>query len=70
MSFIRCDIVHQVNTNGVISFSGGVSTYTPEAFPVSDNPLIAVFWGDVDTIDAGSITYRCVRECVRRHMTR
>ncbi len=37
-----------VNTNGNITFSGPVSTYTPESFPVADQPMIAPFWADVD----------------------
>lgn len=37
-----------VNTNGNITFSGRVSTYTPYAFPVSNQPMIAPYWGDVD----------------------
>ncbi len=38
-----------VNTNGNISFNGPVSTYTPLAFPVADQPMIAPYWADVDT---------------------
>ena len=38
-----------VNTNGNITFSGAESTFTPEAFPVADRPMIAPFWADVDT---------------------
>ncbi|NIS29877.1 MAG: hypothetical protein GWO04_07890 [Actinobacteria bacterium] len=37
-----------VNTNGNISFSDRLSTYTPDAFPVADRPMIAPYWGDVD----------------------
>ena len=37
-----------VNTNGNISFSGGVRTYTPNPFPVADQPMIAPYWADVD----------------------
>ena len=37
-----------VNTNGNITFSGSVSTYTPYAFPVASQPMIAAYWGDVD----------------------
>ncbi len=37
-----------VNTNGNVSFSEAVPTYTPEAFPVADQPMIAPFWADVD----------------------
>lgn len=38
-----------VNNNGNVTFAGAVSTYTPSPFPVSPNPMIAAFWGDVDT---------------------
>ena len=44
-----------VNTNGNITFGGGVSTYTPDAFPLSrtpTRPMIAPFWADVDTREA------------------
>lgn len=37
-----------VNTNGNVSFSGAVWTYTPNAFPVANQPMIAPYWGDVD----------------------
>jgi hypothetical protein len=37
-----------VNTNGNITFSGPLATYTPRAFPVADQPMIAPFWADVD----------------------
>ncbi len=37
-----------VNTNGNITFSGPVSTFTPQAFPIADQPMIAPFWADVD----------------------
>jgi MYXO-CTERM domain-containing protein len=37
-----------VNTNGNITFSGAVPAYTPAAFPVADQPMIAPFWADVD----------------------
>ena len=37
-----------INTNGNITFSGSVPTYTPNAFPVANQPMIAPYWGDVD----------------------
>lgn len=37
------------NNNGNISFTGPVGTYTPDAFPNPGLPMIAPFWGDVDT---------------------
>ncbi len=38
-----------INNNGNISFNGPVSTFTPDPFPVANQPLIAPYWGDVDT---------------------
>lgn len=38
-----------VNTNGNITFAGGLPTYTPDPFPVAARPMIAPFWADVDT---------------------
>jgi hypothetical protein len=38
-----------VNTNGNITFRTGLGTYTPQAFPVANQPMIAPWWGDVDT---------------------
>ncbi|MFH2009820.1 MAG: nidogen-like domain-containing protein [bacterium] len=37
-----------INTNGNITFSGAVPTYTPNAFPIASQPMIAPYWGDVD----------------------
>ncbi len=38
-----------VNNNGNITFDGPVSTYTPRPFPIASQPMIAPYWGDVDT---------------------
>jgi len=38
-----------LNNNGNISFGGGIGQYTPAAFPVTLHPMIAPYWGDVDT---------------------
>ncbi len=37
-----------VNTNGNITFSGPLATFTPQAFPVAHQPMIAPYWADVD----------------------
>ena len=37
-----------VNTNGNITFSDRLSTFTPNPFPVANQPMIAPYWGDVD----------------------
>lgn len=42
-----------VNTNGNITFSGPVSQYTPDAFPIADQPMIAPYWADVDIRNTG-----------------
>ena len=38
-----------INNNGNISFSGPVSTFTPSGITGGSTPMIAPFWGDVDT---------------------
>jgi len=40
-----------VNTNGNITFSGPVATFTPSAFPLTrtmPTPMIAPYWADID----------------------
>ncbi len=37
-----------VNTNGNITFNDDLSTFTPDPFPVADQPMIAPYWADVD----------------------
>ena len=43
-----------VNNNGNITFSGPVFNYTPMPFPVAMRPMIAAYWGDVDTRGGGA----------------
>ena len=43
-----------VNNNGNITFTSSLSDYTPIAFPVSGQPMIAPFWADVDTRGGGT----------------
>lgn len=38
-----------VNNNGNVSFRGGIPDFTPAAFPIAGQPMIAPWWGDVDT---------------------
>lgn len=38
-----------LNNNGNLSFGAGFSSFTPSGFPVADFPMVAPFWGDVDT---------------------
>lgn len=44
-----------INNNGNITFNGGLSSYTPQPFPISSLPMIAPYWGDVDTRGAAGI---------------
>ncbi len=46
-----------VNNNGNITFGGTLYTFTPEPFPLSGTdayPMIAAYWGDVDTRGGGA----------------
>nr|XP_054773489.1 sushi domain-containing protein 2-like [Lytechinus pictus] len=48
-----------VNNNGVISFLISVSQFTPDPFPLADGRrLLTPFWGDVDTTNGGTLSYR------------
>ncbi|MCA9605715.1 MAG: DUF4215 domain-containing protein [Myxococcales bacterium] len=38
-----------VNINGNVSFAMPLMTFTPMPFPVASQPMIAAWWGDVDT---------------------
>lgn len=38
-----------INNNGNISFLSPLESYTPIAFPVASQPMIAPYWADVDT---------------------
>jgi hypothetical protein len=62
-----------VNTNGVISFLGTMSTYTPSPFPLGNNRrLVAPYWSDIDTRNGGDVWYRestnrtLFKECHRK----
>jgi hypothetical protein len=46
-----------VNNNGNVSFGEPMWQHTPQAFPQSDEAMIAPYWGDVDTRseDAGAV---------------
>jgi MYXO-CTERM domain-containing protein len=43
-----------VNNNGNITFNGPVFNYTPLPFPIAMQPMIAPYWGDVDTRGGGA----------------
>ncbi|WP_013320865.1 PEP-CTERM sorting domain-containing protein [Gloeothece verrucosa] len=38
-----------INNNGNLTFESPLFRYTPEPFPVSNQPMIAPYWADVDT---------------------
>jgi MYXO-CTERM domain-containing protein len=42
-----------LNTNGNITFRAALPTFTPNPFPISMQPMIAPWWGDVDTRGGG-----------------
>lgn len=47
---------HQVwiNTNGSLTFNGPYSAHTATGFPLNGQPMVAAFWGDVDTRNPAS----------------
>ncbi|MCC5636154.1 PEP-CTERM sorting domain-containing protein [Nostoc sp. CHAB 5844] len=38
-----------VNNNGNVTFRSRLSTFTPNPFPIANQPIIAPYWSDVDT---------------------
>ena len=50
----------QINDNGVISFNRPFHVVTPMSFPLrtSSHKIIAPYWANVDTLQAGRIYYR------------
>jgi len=40
---------YYINNNGNVTFDSPLSSFTPNAFPQTNVPMIAPFWGDVDT---------------------
>jgi len=42
-----------INNNGNISFTDPYSAYSASGFPLSGYPMLAAFWGDVDTRPTG-----------------
>ncbi|KAG8548098.1 hypothetical protein GDO81_026671 [Engystomops pustulosus] len=52
-----------VDNNGLLSFSAAISSWTPRPLPISlNNPILAIFWADVDNRIAGNIYYRQSRD--------
>ncbi len=52
-----------INTNGNISFTEAVPTFTAEPFPVADQPMIAPYWADVDIRSFERMMGPFMREC-------
>jgi len=48
-----------IANNGLISFSSGITSYTPTGFEFVNEPVIGVFWADVDTRGACSSAPAC-----------
>src|SRR5687767_4670719 len=46
--FDRVHTTMFVNTNGNVSFGEGLANFTPAAFPIANQPMIAPYWADVD----------------------
>ena len=46
--FGRRHALGYVNTNGNITFEAPLSEFTPDPFPVANQPMIAPYWADVD----------------------
>lgn len=44
-----------VNNNGNITFESALGAFTPDPFPVANQPMIAPYWADVDTRVAGNL---------------
>ena len=38
-----------INNNGNLTFSASYGTFTPTPFPITNLPMLAPYWGDVDT---------------------
>jgi len=55
--------VAYVNTNGNMTFGEPLSQFTPDAFPVADQPMIAPYWADVDIRGAACSGFGGDRGC-------
>ncbi|RNA08668.1 sushi domain-containing 2-like [Brachionus plicatilis] len=51
-----------INTNGLISFKNGISSFTPIPFPIYNVTGVAPFWNDIDTRKGGDIFFRSVTD--------
>jgi hypothetical protein len=50
----------QIETNGILTFSGPFPTFTPSSFPLASGvKMVATFWADVDTTrNPGRVYFR------------
>jgi len=44
-----------VNNNGNLTFVNPLGQFTPSPFPITNQPMIAPYWGDVDTRGTGAV---------------
>jgi len=44
-----------VNNNGNLTFVNPRGQFTPSPFPITNQPMIAPYWGDVDTRGTGAV---------------
>ncbi|MGB3756687.1 MAG: nidogen-like domain-containing protein [Rivularia sp. (in: cyanobacteria)] len=47
-----------INNNGNLTFTNPLGSFTPQPFPLSNQPIIAPYWADVDTRCA--LVVRCM----------
>ncbi len=47
-----------INNNGNITLNGPYGAYTAQGFPLNGTPMLAPFWGDVDTRGGGAVYYK------------
>lgn len=47
-----------IGSNGLVSFEGGINSFTPVPFPAALHPAICPYWGDWDFRNGGSVYYR------------
>jgi hypothetical protein len=44
-----------INNNGNLTFRSPLGQFTPSPFPITNQPMIASYWGDVDTRGTGAV---------------
>ena len=54
-------IPHQLSSNGLISFGGSFTSYSPTVFPLSSNrAVVAPFWDDIGLTGSRELRYKIV----------